>query len=102
MEANSPSFDFRDPALPAIWEKVRAHERLTEEDGLALIQTHDVTSLGKMENWESERRHGKNAYFVTNRQCNPTNVCVLDCKFCEFARRKGQDGAWEMDREEIL
>jgi aminodeoxyfutalosine synthase len=27
---------------------------------------------------------------------------VLDCKFCEFARRKGEEGGWEMDMEEIL
>jgi len=102
METSEPTFEFRDPALEGIWEKVRARKRLSEAEGLAMIRTHDVTSLGKMANWEAERRHGKNAYFVTNRQCNPTNVCVLNCKFCEFARRKGEEGAWEMDREEIL
>ncbi|HTB23512.1 MAG TPA: aminofutalosine synthase MqnE [bacterium] len=102
MATNEPNFEFRDKALAPIWEKVRSRKRLSEADGMALIQTHDVTTLGLMANWETERRHGKNAYFVTNRQCNPTNVCVLNCKFCEFARRKGEDGAWEMDREEIL
>jgi len=102
MATTEPSFEFRDPALAGIWTKVRSKERLSEADGLAMIQTHDVTSLGLMANWVTEQRHGKNAYFVTNRQCNPTNVCVLNCKFCEFARRKGESGAWEMDREEIL
>jgi aminodeoxyfutalosine synthase len=102
MFPTEPNFEFRDPALGPIWDKVRSRTRLSEEDGLALIQTHDVTSLGLMANWETERRHGRKAYFVTNRQCNPTNVCVLSCKFCEFARRKGEDGAWEMGREEIL
>jgi aminodeoxyfutalosine synthase len=97
-----PLFDFRDKALPPIWDKVQRRERLSLEDGLALIQTQDVTSLGKMADWEARRRHGMRAYYVTNRQCNPTNVCVLSCKFCEFARRKGEDGAWEMDREQIL
>lgn len=102
MTHAEPRFDFKDPALAPIWDKARTGKRLDFADGLALIQTPDLTSLGKMANWVAESRHGRDAYFVTNRQCNPTNVCVLDCKFCEFARRKGQDGAWEMDQEEIL
>ena len=102
MLFETPDLEFRDPALAPIWDKVRAGRRLSREDGLTLIATPDVTGLGRMADWEARRRHGLNAYFVTNRQCNPTNVCVLDCKFCEFARRKGQDGAWEMGEEEIL
>jgi aminodeoxyfutalosine synthase len=97
-----PAFEFRDPALAPIWDKVRQRERLSFDDGLTLLKTPDILSLGKMANWVAEGRHGKKAYFVTNRQCNPTNLCVLSCKFCEFARSKGQPGAWEMDREQIL
>jgi len=97
-----PSFAFQDPALAPLWDKVQRQERLTFEDGLVMQRTQDLLSLGKMATWEAERRHGKNAYFVTNRQCNPTNLCVLDCKFCEFARRKGQEGGWTMGMEEIL
>ena len=97
-----PSFSFRDPALAPLWDKVQTRTRLSFDDGLTLFQTHDLHSLGKMATWDAERRHGKKAYFVTNRQCNPTNYCVLDCKFCEFARRKGQDGGWAMDKDEIL
>ena len=99
---NEPTFHFRDKALAPIWDKVSTAKRLTMADGLTLLQTTDMPSLSKMANWETERRHGKKAYFVLNRQCNPTNVCVLDCKFCEFARRKGEDGGWVMGMEEIL
>jgi aminodeoxyfutalosine synthase len=102
MNPALPSFDFRDQALAPIWDKVQARTRLSFDEGMTLFQTHDLHSLGKMATWEAERRHGKKAYFVTNRQCNPTNLCVLDCKFCEFARRKGQDGGWTMGLEEIL
>jgi aminodeoxyfutalosine synthase len=98
----TPHFDFRDKALAPIWDKVQAGKRLSFEDGVAMLNSPDLHSLGKMATWEAERRHGKKAYFVTNRQCNPTNVCVLSCKFCEFARRKGEDGGWEMGMEEIL
>ena len=99
---NEPTFEFRDKALAPIWDKVSTGKRLDLADGLSLLRTMDLPSLSKMANWETERRHGKKAYFVLNRQCNPTNVCVLDCKFCEFARRKGEDGGWVMGMEEIL
>lgn len=98
----TPSFDFRDPALAPIWDKVATGKRLSFEEGVSLFTTPDLHSLGKMATYVAEKRHGKKAYFVTNRQCNPTNVCVLSCKFCEFARRKGEDGGWEMGMEEIL
>jgi aminodeoxyfutalosine synthase len=98
----TPNFDFKDKALAPIWDKVQAGTRLSFDEGVTLLSTPDLHSLGKMATWEAERRHGKKAYFVTNRQCNPTNLCVLSCKFCEFARRKGEDGAWEMGMDEIL
>lgn len=97
-----PTFQFRDKALAPIWDKVKAKVRLSFEDGLALLQTQDLPNLAKMANWAAEERHGKDVTYVVNRQCNPTNLCVLDCKFCEFARRKGEPGAWEMEMEEIL
>src|SRR5437667_6085905 len=34
------------------------------------------------------RREGDRVYFVINRYISPTNVCVLSCAFCGFARRK--------------
>lgn len=98
----TPDFQFRDKALAPIWDKVSQGQRLSFEEGVSLLTTPDLHSLGKMATWEAERRHGKRAYFVTNRQCNPTNVCVLSCKFCEFARRKGEDGGWEMGMDEIM
>ncbi len=97
-----PTFAFRDPKLGLIWDKVRSGLRLDFADGMAMLETPDLMSLGKMANWVAETRHGKKVTYVLNRQCNPTNWCVLDCKFCEFARRKGEDGGWDMDMKEIL
>jgi aminodeoxyfutalosine synthase len=39
---------------------------------------------------------------VLNRQLNPTNLCVLSCKFCDFAAKKGDAHAYEMTMDEIL
>lgn len=98
----TPQFAFSDPKLAKIWDKVQAKQRLDFDDGMACLKTADLMSLGKMANWVAESRHGKQVTFVTNRQCNPTNLCVLSCKFCEFARRKGEAGSWEMSMHEVL
>ena len=37
-------------------------------------------------------KHGDRVYFTVNRQLNPTNVCVLDCKFCDYAEEAGRRG----------
>ena len=37
-----------------------------------------------------------------NRHINPTNICVLSCKFCDFAKKPGEKDAYEMSIDEIL
>ena len=41
-------------------------------------------------------------YFVMNRHITPTNLCVLSCRFCDFARKKGQAGAYEHTIEDMV
>lgn len=94
---------FRDPALESVWEKVAAGERLGREDGLACLETWDLPALGAMADRAARARHGDRVFFVLNRQLNPTNICVLDCGFCDFAARPRNDPrAYEMDWDEIL
>ena len=91
-----------DRSLVPIWEKVQASQRLTFEDGLRLFETLDFISVGRMADYVKRRRHGDNVYFVTNVHVNPTNVCVLSCTFCDFAKTPGEEGAYEMSMDEIL
>ena len=92
----------RDRRLLAIWEKVRNNIRLSPEDGLALFETEDLHGLGRMADFAKSRRHGEQVFFVLNRYVNPTNVCVLSCSFCDFARKKGEEGAFENSIEDVL
>jgi aminodeoxyfutalosine synthase len=45
---------------------------------------------------------GDAVYFVLNRKIEHTNICVLSCKFCDFATKKDRPNAYEMTVEEIL
>jgi len=94
--------NFRDTRLEPIWQKVQSGERLSLEDGLALYATNDLIGLGKMAHFVQQEKSGDAVYFVLNQKIEHTNVCVLSCKFCDFAVKKGDAGAYEMTTEAIL
>ena len=91
-----------DQRLSPVWDKVRAGERLSREDGLLLFETEDLLGVGRMADHVKSRREGDRAYFVINRYISPTNVCVLSCAFCGFARKQGEAGAFEHSIEDIV
>ncbi len=93
---------FSDTRLAEIDAKIRARERLSREDGLLLFETEDLLGLGWLADQVKTRLHGERVHFVINRYINPTNVCVLSCRFCDFARKPGQAGAFENSIEDIL
>ncbi|OYV86959.1 MAG: hypothetical protein B7Z63_03195, partial [Ignavibacteriae bacterium 37-53-5] len=88
--------------LEDIYEKVRTGERLVREDGIRLYETKNLLALGYMANLMRERINGSNTYFVKNYYLNYSNICELDCKFCSFYRKEGQEGAFLMSLEDIF
>ncbi len=93
----------QDKTLFPIIDKVLSGNRLTFDDGVKLFKSNDLLTIGFLANYVNEKKNGKYAYFVINRQINPTNVCVLDCKFCAFADMdKNSPKAYEMSYEQIL
>jgi aminodeoxyfutalosine synthase len=94
--------EFRDAALGPLWDKLLRGERFTLEDGLTLYRTRDIIALGKMAHHVQQAKSGDAVYFVLNQKIEHTNVCVLSCRFCDFAARKGDPRAYEMTTEEIL
>jgi aminodeoxyfutalosine synthase len=84
-------------AFDAISEKVRASERLTFDDGVALFRHPDLLAVGQLANLVRERRHGDRTYFNRNMRLEVTNVCVASCLFCSFAKlEEGSPGARTM------
>src|SRR6266540_6657747 len=91
-----------DSRLEPIRDKLESEERLSREEGLLLFETPDLLGVGQLADAVKARRHGDRVYFVINRYVNPTNVCVLSCKFCDFARKPGEEGAFENTIEDVL
>ena len=100
--AAAPEIRFRDAALESIWAKVRARARLDAADGLACLRTPDLLGLGRIADWAARRVSGDRVYFTLNVHINPTNICVLSCKFCDFAAKPRDEHAYEHSVEQIL
>jgi aminodeoxyfutalosine synthase len=93
---------FRDKHLHPIWDKIQNGQRLSLHDGVAMFHSNDVISIGKMANYVQQKKSGDAVYYVLNQKIEPTNICVLSCKFCDFAVTQGSDRAYEMTIQEIL
>ena len=97
-----PEIDFQDKFLKPIWEKVLHNEDLTLSDGVKILETEDFASVGIMADSITKNITGDKVYFVLNRHINPTNICVLSCKFCDFAKKPGDKDSYEMSIDQIL
>jgi len=85
-----------DPTLHSIAQKVEGGRRLSEADGIALLRSRDIWTIGRLADLVRRRRHGDVTYFNVNRHLNYSNICALSCKFCSFYRKKDQQGAYEL------
>jgi len=88
--------------LTDIAEKVFAAQRLTDEEGLRLYAIKDLNALGYLANHVRERKNGNVATYVLNLYLNYSNICILSCQFCAFARRPHEkEGQFTYDIEEM-
>jgi aminodeoxyfutalosine synthase len=88
--------------ITKIEKKILSGHRLSTDDALFLFQSDDIFTIGRLANIIAEKKNGKSAYFIKNRHINPTNICVNRCKFCAFSRSKGDKGAYELSKKEII
>ncbi len=82
--------------------KVRAGERLSYEDGVALYACDDLAWLGGLAHEVRTGKNGDRVFFNVNRHLNLTNVCAASCAYCSFQRKPGQKDAYTMRLEEAV
>ncbi len=92
----------RDPELLDIAEKVESGGRLSFEDGMTILNSSDLNTVGLLADYAKRKREGDRVYFVVNRHVNPTNICAISCKFCAFAKTAKSADAYELNSERIL
>ncbi len=89
--------------IDRILDKSIAGERLSPEEGLVLIQSHDLAAMGRAADAVTRRLHPEpiRTYNI-DRNINYTNVCSAVCDFCAFYRKPRSDEGYVLPREVLL
>jgi cyclic dehypoxanthinyl futalosine synthase len=89
--------------IQRILDKAVAGERLNSEEGLALLESHDLAAIGRAADAVTRRLHPEpiRTYNI-DRNINYTNVCTAVCDFCAFYRKPKSDEGYVLPREELL
>src|ERR1700742_511460 len=90
-------------SITKILEKAVAGERLAPDEGLQLMQSHDLAALGRAADAVTRRLHPE-PYRTYNidRNINYTNVCTAVCHFCAFYRTPKSPEGYVLPREVLL
>jgi cyclic dehypoxanthinyl futalosine synthase len=86
-----------------IEDKVLTGERLSFEEGVRLFQQANPLQLSTWASLVRFRLHPeRRVTYVVGRVINYTNVCWVQCKFCNFYRLPGQEGGYVLSREAVF
>ncbi len=77
--------------------------RMTDEEAVHLMRAGNIYDLAEAATAIRDRRYPTGiATFIIDRNINYTNVCVSECKFCAFYRRKESLEAYLLSKDEIF
>jgi cyclic dehypoxanthinyl futalosine synthase len=90
-------------SISKVLDKAVAGERLSPDEGLRLMESHDLVALGKAADAVTRRLHPE-PYRTYNidRNINYTNICSAVCDFCAFYRRPKHPEGYVLDRDVLL
>jgi len=86
-----------------ILEKAIDGRRLTPEEGLSLLESHDLPALGRAADAVARRLHPEDyRTYNIDRNINYTNICTAVCDFCAFFRGPKHAEGYVLPRDELL
>lgn len=89
--------------IDRILDRCLSGQRLSDADALTLLQSHDLTAIGRAADIVCRRLHPQ-PYRTYNidRNINYTNVCTAVCDFCAFYRSPKSDEGYVLSREQLM
>lgn len=89
--------------IARLLDKAVAGERLNPDEGLRLIESHDLVALGRAADAVTRRLHPEpfRTYNI-DRNINYTNACTAVCDFCAFYRPPDHPEVYVLSREVLL
>jgi cyclic dehypoxanthinyl futalosine synthase len=90
-------------SIRAILEKAIAGERLSADEGLPLLESHDLAAIGRAADAVTRRLHPEPVRtYNIDRNINYTNICTAVCDFCAFYRPPKHAEGYVLDRDILL
>lgn len=92
-----------DLALQSILDKAVAGKRIAPAEGLALLESRELTAIGRAADAVMRRMHPESIRtYNIDRNINYTNICSAVCDFCAFYRGPKDPEGYVLPREVIL
>ena len=86
--------------IDSLLDKALALEWLTAEEGVFLFENASTAELMQIaDTLRFQKVPGKTVTWIIDRNSNTTNVCIANCKFCNFFRRPGHEESYITDIE---
>jgi cyclic dehypoxanthinyl futalosine synthase len=82
--------------------KVLEGQRLSREEGIALLRDADLLDLGQLADAVRQRKHPEGVVtYIIDRNINYTNVCTAQCAFCAFYRDLPSKEGYLLTKQEL-
>lgn len=89
--------------ISSLLDKAVAGERLTPEEGVAILQSHDLPAIGAAADAVAKRLHPESyRTYNIDRNINYTNACTAVCDFCAFYRPPDHPEVYVLPIETLL
>jgi len=89
--------------MQEILDKAVAGDRLTAEEGLQLLESHDLPAIGAAADAVTQRLHPEEfRTYNIDRNINYTNACTAVCDFCAFYRPPSHPDVYVLPLETLL
>lgn len=86
--------------IDSLLDKAVALDWLTAEEGVFLFENASTSELMQVaDSLRFQKVPEKTVTWIIDRNSNTTNVCIANCKFCNFFRRPGHEESYVTDIE---
>ncbi len=86
--------------LDTLYSKALAEKWLTVEEGMYLFEHAPTAALMQIaDTLRKRKKPGNKVTWIIDRNLNTTNICVANCKFCNFYRVPGHAEGYITDME---
>src|SRR5262245_41048826 len=90
------------PIAESTRKKVLAGERVSREEGIALLRDGGLLELGALADAVRQRLHPEGVVtYIIDRNINYTNVCTAQCAFCAFYRDLPSSEGYVLNKSQL-